>query len=334
MIKQCRILVAVVVFAMAGHKTSLAQTPVTELRVDVNNYVLYNYDTFDTSQFSTNRNATNVPMKTYNYHIGVGDVTAVGGAQAKGTLFCTHTMFLLNPNAIAGNGQAVADISRNMLDDCAVEIQTSSGVAVGTIFFQGLFGGLPPPGSPTGTARSNMNITGGTGAFLGARGQAGGVSAFSPRVASVAEDPANRRANGGGTESIVLQILPLFSPEVIVTQGGPAVVHSSDFSLVTASKPAKAGEILTLFARGLGPTNPAVPYGRPFPAGSTPVVTSPVMVNVNDNSAQALYAGGYPGATDGYQVNFQVPAGTVPGVVTLSLVSGFIVGGQVTIPVQ
>ena len=148
------------------------------------------------------------------------------------------------------------------------------------------------------------------------------------------EDPANRRANGGGTQSIVLQILPLFSPEVIVTQTGPAVVHSSDFSLVTASKPAKAGEILTLFASGLGPTNPAVPYRRPFPAGPAPVVTSPVVVKVNGNSAQALYAGGYPGATDGYQVNFQVPAGTAPGAATLSLVSGFIEGGQVTITVQ
>ena len=320
--------------ALAAGISCLAQPPVTELQVDVNNFVLYNYDTFDTSQFNTNRNATNVPMKTYNYHIGVGDVTAVGGAPARGALFCTHTMFLLNPNAVAGNGQAVSDIARNMLDDCTVEIQTASGAAVGTIFFRGLFGGTPPPGSSAGAARSNMNITGGTGAFLGARGQAGGIGAFSPRVASVTEDPANRRANGGGTQSIVLQILPLFSPEVIVTQTGPAVVHSSDFSLVTASKPAKAGEILTLFASGLGPTNPAVPYRRPFPAGPAPVVTSPVVVKVNGNSAQALYAGGYPGATDGYQVNFQVPAGTAPGAATLNLVSGFIEGGQVTIAVQ
>jgi uncharacterized protein (TIGR03437 family) len=302
--------------------------------VDVNNFVLYNYDTFDTTQFSTNKTATNVAMKTYNYHIGVGDITAVGGAPAKGTLFCTHTMFLLNPNAVAGNGQAIADVARNMLDDCAVEIQTSGGTAVGTIFFRGFFGGTPPPGAPTGAARSNMNITGGTGAFLGVGGQASGIGAFSPRVASVTEDPANRRLNGGSTESIVLQILPMFHPEVIMTPGGPAVVHASDFTLVTASKPAKAGEILTLFASGLGPTNPAVPRGRPFPTGSVPVVTSPVVVNVNGNSVQALYAGGYPGAIDGYQVNFQVPAGTAAGAATLSLVCGYIGGGQVTIQVQ
>ena len=108
------------------------------------------------------------------------------------------------------------------------------------------------------------------------------------------------------------------------------MVNSSDFSLVAASKPARAGEILTLFAKGLGPTNPAVPYGRPFP-GSPPVITSPVVVN--DTSVPALYAGGYPGATDVYRVNFQMQTGTPPGVTTLSPVSGFI-GDQVTILVQ
>ena len=61
----------------------LAKTPST-LQIDVNNYVLYNYDTFDTTQFGTNPNQTNVPMKTYNYHVGIGDIVAVDGAPAKG----------------------------------------------------------------------------------------------------------------------------------------------------------------------------------------------------------------------------------------------------------
>ena len=67
-------------------------------------------------------------------------------------------VFLLNPAAVAGSGQAIADIARHMLDDCALELQTSSGAAVGTIFFQGFFGGPCP------------------------RGQADGVGGFSARV--------------------------------------------------------------------------------------------------------------------------------------------------------
>ena len=126
----------------------LAKTPPGTLQVDVNNYVLYNYDTFDTTQFGVNPSATIVPMKTYNYHISIGDIVAVGGTPAKGTLLCTHTMFVLSPTATVGSMKAIADTSRAMMDDCSLEILASEGTAVGTIFIHGLFGGAPPPGAP------------------------------------------------------------------------------------------------------------------------------------------------------------------------------------------
>jgi hypothetical protein len=311
-----------------------AQTPPTKLQVDVSNFVLYNYDTFDTSQFGTNPSRTSVAMKTYNFHISVGDIVAVGGTAAKGTLLCRSVpMFVLRPNPTPGT-QAIADVSRNMMDDCALEVFTADGVtAIGTVFFGGLYGGPPPPSGISGTTASNMIITGGTGAFLGVRGQAGHIS-YAPRVASVTEDPANRRTNGGGTQSLILQLLPMFRPEVVMTSGAPAVVHSSDFGLVTVAKPAKAGEILSVFATGLGPTNPGVEFGQPFPAGPPQTVKSAVEVRINGSPAEVLYAGGYPGVIDGYQVNFRVPAGTTPGTATLGLTAGFIAGGQVTIQVQ
>jgi hypothetical protein len=190
----------------------LAQVKPTTVEVDVNNYVLYNYDTFDTTQFGTNPSSTNVPMKTYNYHIGIGDIVAVGGKPAKGTLLCAHIMFVLSPTATVGSLTAIADTSRAMMDDCSLEILDSDGTAVGTIFIHGLFGGTPPPGAPASSVRSDLIVTGGTGAFLGARGQAGQKGPWTPRVASVSEDPANRRVNGGGLESIVLQLFPMFPP--------------------------------------------------------------------------------------------------------------------------
>ena len=99
-----------------------------------------------------------------------------------------------------------------MVDDCSLEILNSDGTALGTIFIHGLFGGPPAPGAPSGVARSNMIVTGGTGAFLGVHGQAGHTGPWTPRVASVTEDPANRRVNGGGVESIVLQLYPTSPP--------------------------------------------------------------------------------------------------------------------------
>src|SRR3984893_986230 len=178
---------------------ALAEARPQELQVDVKNFVLYNYDTFATVEFGMNPHPTSVPMKTYNYHISVGDIVAVAGTPAMGTVLCTHTMFVLSPTPTPAM-QGIADTSRFMVDDCSLEILDSLGTAVGTIFVHGLFGGPPPPGAPVSSARSDLIITGGTGRFLGVRGQAGHTSPWTPPVRSVTEDPANRRVNGGGTE--------------------------------------------------------------------------------------------------------------------------------------
>ena len=141
-----------------------------------------------------------------------------------------------------------------------------------------------------------------------------GVAANPPgvavqRAASMTEDPANRRLNGGGTQRWIAHLIPMSAPQIVITPGGPAVTHSSDFSLVTASKPAAAGEILSLFASGLGPVNPGVDPGQPFPSSPLAIVNSPVEVTVNGKSAEVLGAVGFPGAVDGYQVNFRSASG-------------------------
>lgn len=54
---------------------------------------------------------------------------------------------------------------------------------------------------------------------------------------------------------------------------------------------------------------------------------------MNGNPYDVLYAGGYPGAVDGYQVNFTVPGGAT-GQVSLQLTSAWISGPAVKIPIQ
>lgn len=129
-------------------------------------------------------------------------------------------------------------------------------------------------------------------------------------------------------------VVPLSPPQIVVTSSGAAVTHSSDFTLVTASKPAAPGEILSIFATGLGSTRPSVVAGQPFPSNLLTVVGSLVEVRVNGRSAIVLGAYGLPGAVDGYQVNVRLPTSTAKGSAAVELSAGGVSGSPVNIIVQ
>jgi hypothetical protein len=318
----------------------LAQVPPpTILRIDTANVVLYVEDTADVSKFATDPNVTTLVMPPKNFFRNalIGDVRAVNGQPAMGTWTGTgpgggYVRIAPNP------GQGIADTVRNGVQVVSFEILKSDGTPIGTIMASGFPAGASPPGSPSNVTGDNFVVTGGTGAFLGARGQAG-TAANPPGVAplrgaSITEDPANRRRNGGGSQHWVIHLIPMERPEIIVGPAGPAVSHSSDFSLVTASKPAAPGEILSLFASGLGPVTPGVDPGQPFPSSPLAVVNSPVEVTVNGKPAEVLGAAGYPGAVDGYQVNFRVPSDTAEALASIQVSAAWISGSPVTIAVQ
>ena len=145
------------------------------------------------------------------------------------------------------------------------------------------------------------------------------------------EDPANRRTLGGAPRRFVLHLLPMFRPEVILTQGFPTVTHAN--GVLTAAQPARAGELLSIFATGLGPTRPGVDPSQPFSADPPQVVNSPVVVNVNGQPAEVLSAVGVPGSVDTYQIDFRLPDGLGPGFATIQITEAFIPGPTFQIPV-
>ena len=124
------------------------------------------------------------------------------------------------------------------------------------------------------------------------------------------------------------------APQIATAAGGPAVTHASDFTLVSAAKPAAPGEVLAVFVTGLGATRPAVDPGNPFPSGPPAVVTSPIEVRVNGKPAEVLGAVGLAGTVGGYQVNFRLPPDTMKGIAALQLSSGMAVDTSVKIAVQ
>ena len=307
------------------------------LRIDIANYVPYHYDVFDHEKFATaptlTPTATPAGMgRAFDFFVFIGDIVAVNGKPAKGLWTARTTTFIFEPNAAAGH--STADLTRQNLIDMYWEILQVDGTPIGTLTASGLTRGTPPPGAPSAQTGDNLSIIGGTGAFLGVRGQAGVIDLGSPRQASVVEDPASRRTIGGAKRSYVLHLLPMSTPEILIGQNGPAVVHANDGSLVTAATPAQAGEILSLYASGLGPTFPGVDPGQPFTADPRQVVSSPLDVTVGGASATVLYAGGYPGSVNRYQVNFRIPAGVQRGMANIQLTAAWIAGSQVKIAVQ
>ncbi|MGH9628952.1 MAG: hypothetical protein ACRD7E_11560, partial [Bryobacteraceae bacterium] len=191
--------------------------------------------------------------------------------------------------------------------------------------------GPGPVGTPPGMF-GNLTVTGGTGAFAGARGFLTGPP-YTFRPASVQEDPANRRTHGGGRGKYIVYLMPLSWPEIVSTASGPAVFHA-DFSPVTSTRPARAGETLIVMATGLGPTRPGLGPGTLFPESPYQQVNSPLELTVNGRPAELVNKIGWPGTSESYRIDIRVPEGTATGTATLQITAAFIQGGQVNIPIQ
>jgi hypothetical protein len=325
--------IAAALICAAGFSQVRAQAPrIAILDIEWENAVSYIDDLADPARLVTSPNPVTVNSRNFMPFLAIGDIVSVNGKPAKGTWVDAGRGVQLFRNPAPG--QAISDIPvRGGMVDIHLEILQSDGTSVGSIMTSGFTGGGVPPGiSPPGSA-FNLTVTGGTGAFLGARGTVAGGAGVSFRVASMAEDPSNRRINGGTRGHFYAYLIPSAWPEIVITANGPAVFHS-DFSPVTSAKPGQAGEILILTVTGLGPTRPGLVPGTLFPDNPTQEVNSPLEVTVNGNPADVENKIGWPGTTDTYRVDIRVPDRTTPGMAAVQVTAAFIAGREVSIPLQ
>ncbi len=323
---------------LAGAAHAQLGTP-TVLEIDVNNLVFYAQDSIDQSRLATDPNRTALaanPATAGNPScrnvISIGDIVAVNGTPAKGVY--VSRAFFVNLAAAPVRGQAISDTTRAAAFDFTVEIQQADGRPLGSIMGSGLSGGASAPGSPSAFTGWNAAVTGGTGYFLGARGTTGvGPTPVAVRNASATEDPANRRAHGGGTRRYVISLIPAYRPNIVSDRDRPAIFHA-DFSPVTAERPARPGEVLLVTASGLGPTDPGVEPGAAFPLDRNLPVLAPVEASVNGARADVVNALGWPGRTDNYRVDVQLPASLTTGMATLHLTAAWVKGGEIQVPVR
>jgi uncharacterized protein (TIGR03437 family) len=333
------LLIAVIVVAAA--RLCWAQSdPVAILQIDTANKVSYYYDVFDYARMATDPNPATPPAltKPFLQWVDVSDIVGVNGKPAKGTWVNSGLPILRlqpAPGPTPGPGYAIADVTRNSMVQHYIEILQNDGTPVGTIMAAGFNFGDPPPGAPASVTRDNLTIFGGTGAFLGVRGQAGNsIPARISRNASVTENPANRRDNGGGpAATFILHLIPLSHPAIAALTSGPSILHA-DLSPVTAAAPARSGEVLIVKATGLGPARPGIDPGQPFPLDARQEVNSPVEVFVNGQSAEVLNKIGWPGMSDTYRVDFRVPEGAGTGAAAIQLSVAWIPSPIVKMPIQ
>lgn len=107
--------------------------------------------------------------------------------------------------------------------------------------------------------------------------------------------------------------LALAAPGLFQLDVHNAVASRADGSVITPSSPAKPGDIVVLWATGLGPTNPSPEYFQ-LPTSAAPLVASAdlsiLLDGVAVNSKAIEYAGQAPGYAGLYQINLRLPQST------------------------
>jgi hypothetical protein len=313
-----------------------AQTPpVSILAVQAENMVTYYDDTSDVSKWGTLPGPVPLPASftnpSFKWRITLGDLVSVNGQPIKGNYVSVSRS--LNATTDMTPGRVLMDLALGCPFEQVHSFMLPDGTVIGTIAAVGTSTVGRPPGAPSTALAGTGVVVGGSGAFLGIRGQAGLTGGSGARNASITEDPAYRRLNGGGKMSWFFQIIPAVWPEVLTLPTGPAVFHG-DSSAVTAEKPARAGELLIMSVSGLGPVKGKLDPGQPFPPGDLMEVNSPVDITVNGKRAEVVNKIGWPSMTNVYRVDFVVPEGTAPGMASVVPTVAWINGPEAEIPVR
>ena len=120
----------------------------------------------------------------------------------------------------------------------------------------------------------------------------------------------------GVSDNLNITISPA-APSVFRVSSGdaavPAVVRATDNTFITSTNPVRPGDVLTIYATGLGRTTPEVPAGTPAPDDQLSSAQIPAQVKMGGTTAEVLFAGLTPGQIGIYQINVQVSGDVKPG---------------------
>jgi minor extracellular serine protease Vpr len=128
--------------------------------------------------------------------------------------------------------------------------------------------------------------------------------------------------------------LAQYTPAFFLPGGVIAAEDALTGAVVNAGNKAKAGEILALFANGLGPVTNQPSSGGPAPGGPNLAATKTLpTVTIGNQQAPVSFSGLAPGFAGLYQINVTVPAG-LTGNQQVTVAIGGVTSPAATLPLQ
>ena len=124
-------------------------------------------------------------------------------------------------------------------------------------------------------------------------------------------------------------------PGIFMYNGSYAVAFRyPDYSLIGPSNPAFPGDVLTVYATGLGPLDQQLFDGYGAPSNPLARTIDPFQVDVAGQPVNVLFSGLAPGFAGLYQLNIQLPNNLPAGNLDMQVFSSYANSGVVTLPVN
>ncbi|HWB86745.1 MAG TPA: hypothetical protein VG675_21550 [Bryobacteraceae bacterium] len=247
----------------------------------------------------------------------VAVVAAAGGFTQTFNLTVTPA----GPNLTSSSFYNGADFKQGSISPCSIATIIASGLAPGVqgVVAPPLFGPLPYQ-IALGTAGTVLKVS-----FNNSQApiynvvNQNGQESVTVQVPCDVTPGNNVQATvtlGSTPKTVSVPVLPA-SPGIFQTQMSDgrmrAVLVRSDGSFVSLENPARPGELIRMYATGLGLTNPAVPTNQVAVPGVDSMVLGQLIVGVNNAGVRVVSARVAPNLIGVYEVVFQLPTDVATG---------------------
>jgi len=296
-------------------------------------------------------NANKVVSDTGNGNIfKFANVTTAAGLTAINDLLANPNAFYENLHTTVNGGGAMRSqltpvLAKATIGGVANNASTITTVAPGAVIsiygtnLSPVFSGLD--GFAAGLTALPQGLNGVSVTIGGVKApvyfvSAGQINVQVPFGVAAGSQPVVVTTSSGATTAFNVTVAAVAPSIFIVDAAGTgAVVKNADFSLISASNRAKAGDTIVVYSTGLGQTTPAVDTGvLVVPPSGGFNNTGTVTVTIGGQNAPIVYSIASPGFAGLYQTAVTVPSGLTGSSAPLILRSGTTSSNTVTLAIQ